>query len=63
MRHTKLYEACKNHYGYFDVTPGTDIAQRLQHLATATINRYIASGWIKKVGTGLVLTQKGYTEA
>jgi len=63
MKKTYLQTACRNHYGYIDVTPGTDIAHRLTHVSPATIRRYIQKGWLKHIGTGLVLTQAGYDHA
>jgi len=61
-RKTALRRACENSYGYFDATPGTDLASRLQHVSEGTISRYVRAGWLEKVGTGLVLTQAGYRE-
>lgn len=60
---TKLRLACENSYGYFDATPGTDLASRLYNVSESTIRRYIRRGWLKKVGSGLVLTQAGYKNA
>ncbi len=64
MKTTLLRQAFVNDFGYFDVTPGTDITKRLSFLASeSTIQRYISKGWIKQVGSGLVLTQEGYSYA
>ena len=58
---TLLRRACENDFGYFDATPGADIATELGYLASeSTIKRYITEGWIKQIGSGLVLTQDGY---
>lgn len=59
MKRSLLRKACENAYGYLDATPGTDLARRLNASET-TIKKYIRAGWIRKVGTGLVLTQDGY---
>lgn len=57
---TKLYRACRNNYGFVDATPGTDMTSRLAHVSERTIRRYIKSGWLKQVGSGLILTHDGY---
>jgi len=54
-----LNDAGKNSYGYFDATPGTDMKRRLNCTENA-IKTMVKRGYIKKVGTGLVLTSKGY---
>jgi len=54
-----LDSACRNDYGHEDVTPGTDMAGRLtctEHAKKEMVKR----GYLKKVGTGLVLTKHGY---
>ena len=56
---TKLQQAGRNSYGYVDITPGEDIARRL-NCSKRTIQRYIKNGWLNRVGTGLVLTWKGH---
>ena len=60
MKKTALRRACENSYGSFEAMPGTDLASALSHVSESTIRRYIRNGWIKKVGTGLVLTRDGY---
>ena len=55
-----LNEAGRNNYGFYEVTPGTDMARRLSHLTENAIKTMIKRGYIKKVGSGLVLTQDGY---
>jgi len=55
-----LKDACRNSYGYFDVSPGTDMARRL-NVTESAIKTMIKRGYIKKVGIGLVLTKKGYS--
>jgi len=59
---TKLQTAARNNYGYIDVTPGTDMTGRFGSISESTINKYIRLGWIKRVGSGLVLTKMGYRE-
>ena len=60
-RKTKLRLACENSYGYLDVSVGEDIAHRLVAFASeSTIDRYIRQGYIRPVGSGLILTRKGY---
>ncbi len=60
-RKTKLRLACENSYGHLDISPGTDICHRLVAFASeSTINRYIRRGFIRLVGSGLILTRKGY---
>lgn len=59
---TALRRACENSYGYMDAAPGTDLSGKLYHVSASTIRRYIAKGWLKKVGIGLVLTKQGYEE-
>jgi hypothetical protein len=54
-------EACRNNYGYYEVSAGTDMASRL-NVSESTIRRYIAVGWLRKVGLGLVLTRDGYNQ-
>ena len=60
MKKTALRISCENSYGFLDATPGTDVAGRLGHVSESTIKRYIAKGWLKKVGSGLVLTHDGH---
>ena len=60
MEKDNLQKAGRNRYGFVDVNPGTDMARRLMHVSESTKRRYIRLGWIKKVGTGLVLTMTGY---
>ena len=59
-RKSLLRRACENNYGFLDVTPGTDIAGRLGHVSESSITKYIKNGWVKKIGSGLVLTHDGY---
>ena len=61
QRRDYLQRAARNNYGYVDVTPGTDMANRLSHVSESTIRKYIREGWLRKVGSGLVLTRNGYT--
>ena len=63
MKKSILRQACENSYGYFEATPGTDLAYNLSSASKSTIKRYIANGWLKKVGSGLVLTREGYRAA
>ena len=56
-----LQKTCRNTYGFIDVTPGSDISSRLTGISQSTIQRYLRNGWIRRVGNGLVLTQKGYS--
>lgn len=60
---TILRKACEDSRGQFDVRPGTDIAHRLIGATESTIARYVRKGWLKKVGSGLVLTKAGYDAA
>jgi hypothetical protein len=60
---TILRKACEDSRGQFDVRPGTDIAHRLIGATESTIARYVRKGWLKKVGSGLVLTKAGYDGA
>lgn len=59
-KQTLLSQACRNSYGYWEVTPGTDLARQLGSVSESTIRRYVAYGWLKQIGTGLVLTKRGY---
>jgi len=54
-----LEDACRNSYGYFDVSPGTDMARRL-NVTESAIKTMVKRGYLRKVGTGLVLTKAGY---
>jgi len=56
---TILDNAGRNHYGYYDVSPGTDMARRL-NCSESAIKTMIRRGYLKKVGSGLVLTNAGY---
>jgi len=58
---TKLYTACLNNHGFFDVAVGTDMTNRLS-VSSSTINRWLNQGWLKRIGSRLVLTKKGYSE-
>jgi hypothetical protein len=60
MKKTALSKVSKNNYGYLDVSPGTDMAGRLIGISHSTIKRYLKKGWLKKVGSGLILTKSGY---
>jgi hypothetical protein len=57
-----IREACLNNYGYFDASVGTDIATRLYELNTPknAITAYLRVGWLRRVGTGLLLTKKWF---
>ena len=61
LKRTALYRACQNNYGFFDASVGTDLSRRLC-ASPSTIRDYIKRGWLKPVGSGLVLTKKGYHE-
>ena len=63
MKKSILRQACENSYGYFEATPGSDLARNLSNASESTIKRYIAKGWLKKVGSGLVLTREGHAVA
>jgi hypothetical protein len=55
-----LKSACRNDYGCIDVTPGTDIAWRLAHLTDHARREMVKRGYLRQVGSGLVLTPMGY---
>jgi len=55
-----LNEVGRNDYGYYDVSPGTDMARRLMNCTESAIKTMIRRGYLKKVGSGLVLTKLGY---
>ncbi len=55
-----LCNAMKNRFGSFDVAPGDDIYSRLSHLTPHARQEMIRRGYVKKVGSGLVLTLEGY---
>ena len=55
-----LDEAMRNNYGYVECSPGTDMACRLLCCTESAIKTMQRRGYLKKVGSGLVLTQKGY---
>ena len=57
-----LRTACENSHGYFDATPGTDVAGGLDCTESA-IKTMLRRGYLKKVGSGLVLTHAGYNAA
>lgn len=58
-----LQRACRNNHGHVDAYPGTDMSGRLTHVSGSTIKRYIKQGWLKRVGSDLVLTRAGYDHA
>jgi len=61
MRKKALRMAAENPYGFIDATPGTDMARRFIGIASeSTIKKYLRLGYLKKVGSGLVLTKAGY---
>jgi len=55
-----LDRASRNNYGYYEVSPGTDMCSRLYHCTESAIKTMIRRGYLEKVGSGLVLTRKGY---
>jgi len=54
-----LNDAMKNSYGHIDATPGTDMYSRLTELTDNARREMVKRGYLKKVGSGLVLTQLG----
>lgn len=47
------------------VLPGSDLSRDIgyMNISESTIRRYVKFGWLKRVGTGLVLTREGYRNA
>ena len=56
---TTLNQAGRNSYGFYEVSPGTDMTRRLLCTENA-IRTMVKRGYLKKVGSGLVLTMAGY---
>jgi len=55
-----LNESMRNSYGYVETTPGTDMYSRLAHLTDNARREMVKRGYLRKVGSGLVLTKSGY---
>ena len=55
----RLSQAAYDTRGQLAVSPGTDMGSRLD-ASESTIRGYVSDGYLKRAGSGLILTKKGY---
>jgi hypothetical protein len=60
---TFLRKACENEQGFYDVVVGNNVAHKLIGASQSTIAAYIRKGYLKRVGTGLLITKSGIDAA